>query len=268
MFCFPFRYIRLRTQKYRLPRLLPVAFEPLVLLGTEYRRREMSDIISHFNHAKGPSRRTMNIKPTVHKFALNWPVQVTEPVLWSTARCFESKEAGLKILSRKRATVVFETRGVVQVFDPVLGGLTKYCEQHKWENLKSCALFSIQSKAGPGLPCAKEVRRMVVNMPVVSCLTEDSVDAEFRKCERKPQSQLVKDIVSLNTGALSRIAFFHPATFTRFDVTVAVTRFLRTKKNTLQYKHKTENKIYSCVEGKVFEPFHEESKTYLSYGTV
>ena len=33
-------------------------------------------------------------------------------------------------------------------------GSTQYCDQHKWENLKGCALFSIVGLTEPVLPIA------------------------------------------------------------------------------------------------------------------
>ena len=36
--------------------------------------------------------------------------------------------------------------------------MTRYCEQHKWDSLKGCALFSIVGCVGPDLVLALENR--------------------------------------------------------------------------------------------------------------
>ena len=77
-------------------------------------------------------------------------------------------------------------------------GTTAYCEQHKWDNMKACALFSIVGAAVTAHPVASETRRIVVSLPVSASLADDegkSGEQIFHKCERKTQADLIQVIV-------------------------------------------------------------------------
>merc|ERR1711963_574132 len=144
----------------------------------------------------------------------------------------------------------------------------------KWDTLRGCALFSIVAATNQVLLRCVTSKPFVVNFPVEATLGEEVARNEpvFTKCERKPQSQLVKDVVSYRTGSLSRITFHYPPTFTDHDVVLIYTRFMRTKKDRDRYKFKQEEIIGNVIEGKVND--RRESKSngneigYLSYGTV
>ena len=127
----------------------------------------------------------------------------------------------------------------------------------------------------------------------------------FSKCERKPQSQLVKvpasqcvtviisaniyfpqDMVQYNIGSLSRITFHYPPTFTERDVVLIisrsdifyrsfcslhaknVSRFMRTKKDRDRYKFKQDEIIANVIEGKANDRRESKVNIPLSYGTV
>ena len=86
-------------------------------------------------------------------------------------------------------------------------------------------------------------RALVVNLPFEATLGEEVAQNEpiFSKCERKPQSQLVKvnfittssvvililicqDVIALSTGSLSRITFHYPPTFSSHDIVLIISR--------------------------------------------
>ena len=88
--------------------------------------------------------------------------------------------------------------------------------------------------------------QLVYNLATEASLGEVVASNEpvFSKCERKPQSQLVKvpassqcvtviisaniyfpqDMVQYNIGSLSRITFHYPPTFTERDVVLIISR--------------------------------------------
>ena len=88
-------------------------------------------------------------------------------------------------------------------------------------------------------------RALVVSLPVEAKLGEEVADNEpiFSKCERKPQSQLVKasfliwkpvennleiicqDVIAYSTGSLSRITFHYPPTFSSHDIVLIISRY-------------------------------------------
>ena len=68
-------------------------------------------------------------------------------------------------------------------------GITRYCEQHKWDSLKGCALFSIVGSTGPDLALAFENRLesrgyMVLNPCGVRPKMATPVVKPSRKCKK------------------------------------------------------------------------------------
>ena len=149
--------------------------------------------------------------------------------------------------------------------------------------------------------------QLVHSLATESTLGEEVASNEpvFSKCERKPQSQLVKvpasqcvtviisaniyfpqDMVQYNIGSLSRITFHYPPTFTERDVVIIisrcdflqflcvvltiknVSRFMRTKKDRDRYKFKQDEIIANVIEGKANDRRESKVNIPLSYGTV
>ena len=90
--------------------------------------------------------------------------------------------------------MTIDSLSVVTITSPGTSGTTTYCEQHKWDSLKGCALFTVVGQAKHEFPTGKENKLLVINLPCEASLGDDiaKTDHVFTKCERKPQSQLVQ----------------------------------------------------------------------------
>ena len=120
--------------------------------------------------------------------------------LWETVKpinvAVRKKTELFAPMSRGRATIIIEGLLVATIISPGTSGSTAYCEQHKWDHLKGCALFG---NVGPPtelfLPAEVE-SAFVINLPkqVILESSEEIQEQVFFKCERTPQSQLVKVI--------------------------------------------------------------------------
>ncbi|XP_023349141.1 uncharacterized protein LOC111717912 isoform X2 [Eurytemora carolleeae] len=246
---------KIKPIDYLIPGILPTREIILALEAVEYRRRELTDIIAHFSKEIKTKKKAHTVKPIEHgkgekgESKYSYGLVTRSNALWETVKPInvavrmktEMFSSNLHIPIRAKVSV--DSLYVAITTCPGSVGSTQYSEQHKWEHLKGCALFSIVGLSEPVLSIAVQNRLLVVSLPTEEVLAQEQADATFTKCERKPQSQLVKDMITTSSGSLSRISFHTQITFNYFDAVMLVTRFLRTKKNATRYKWKREEVI-------------------------
>ena len=201
--------VRVNPVSYKAPRMTSQQDSQMVLECVEYRKRELVDIIAHFSKdGEQKKRKSCHVKPQLHGSEkggpANYALLVRSNAPWETVKPFnvavkkktELFDAPKAPLVPGRAKVVYEAAlMVVLTTSPGTCGTTAYCEQHKWDNLKACALFSIVGSAVDAHPTASETRRLVISLPVSASLGDDegkSGEQIFHKCERKTQADLIK----------------------------------------------------------------------------
>ena len=196
----------IKVSKYKLPKIATQEEIIPMFECIEFRRRELPDIIAHFNKDKEKiKKKSVHVKPTIHgltdskhSFALvtrtNAVWETVKPINVEVKKKTELFAPKATPAMSGRAKVIMECLCVAVVTSPGTSGTTAYCEQHKWNNMKGCALFSVAGEVNYNFPTGKENKVIVVNMPVEALLGEDvaKTDHVFTKCERKPQSQLVQ----------------------------------------------------------------------------
>ena len=204
---------KLKPVSYKSPRMTFQQEAKMVLECVEYRKRELVDIIAHFSKdGEQKKRKSCHVKPVLHGVekggksseASSFALVVRTDAPWETVKPFnvavkkktELFDAPKTPLAPGRAKVLYEPALMVAVTtSPGTCGTTAYCEQHKWDNLKACALFSIVGAAVTAHPTAAETRRIVVSLPISASLQDDegkSGDQIFHKCERKTQADLIQ----------------------------------------------------------------------------
>ena len=172
----------------------------------EFRRQELPDIIAHVSKEKEKEKlkkKAVRIKPTLHGLTDSklLAVIVRNNIPWETVKPFNvavKKKTELfapksSPISPGRAKVIMNCLSVAMITSPGTCGTTAYCEQHKWNSLKGCALFTVAGQVQHNMGTVT-TRLLIINMPLMLTLAEDTVKEEqvFTKCERKPQSQLVQ----------------------------------------------------------------------------
>ena len=191
--------------RYKSARAVAICQEVFVLDCTEFRKRELPDIIAHFNkdkektkkkpcHAKAVIFGLNDTKSDRYSFAL----VTRSKALWETVKpinvAVKMKTELFAPKIRDHAMIVIEGLMVATIISPGTSGSTAYCEQHKWDHLKGCALFGNIEPTDELHTSARVGALTVINFPQESVLesSEDLEEQMFYKCERKPQSQLVK----------------------------------------------------------------------------
>ena len=127
-------------------------------------------------------------------------------------RCTREDEAGgvassgLQTVLQCRASVTVGCLSVVSITSPGTSGTTAPCSQHRWEQLRGCALFSTVGRSSVVEHRAVVRRVLVVSLPAMVILRheEDSKLSQqsFSLCDRVPQSQLVQVTTSRQAGRL------------------------------------------------------------------
>ena len=189
-------------------KLATVAIEntiTMVLECEDVRRQELPDIIAHVSKEKEKEKlkkKAVHIKATLHGLTDSklLAVIVRNNIPWETVKPFNvavKKKTELfapksSPITPGRAKVSINTLSVAMITSPGTCGTTAYCEQHKWDSMKGCALFTVAGKVQHHMGTV--TRLLVINMPLMLTLGEDTVREEqvFTKCERKLQSQLVQ----------------------------------------------------------------------------
>ncbi len=272
-----------------------------VLSTVEFRRTEkveLTSIIAQFN--KTEKRKFCHAKLVIH--GLNDPkgerfcyaLTTRSDSTFATVRpinvAVKKKTELFAPKLRGRATVSIDSLMVAVVTAPGTSGTTSVARAERGQD-RGCALFG---RVGPGQEVtgrARPVRRLVVSLPVTAIMDTDSETsdkAQFTKCDRVPQSQIVQVntnlrhvgiyrayvsmqmILSSHMGTLSRISFHHPPVFHYQDVVITIARFLRTKKDLNKFKFKQEefiSRVVSEVSGDDSNNKDGDGK-FLSYGTV
>ena len=202
---------KVKPLSYKTPRMTFQQESVMVLECVEYRKRELVDIIAHFSKdGEQKKRKSCHLKPKLHgterggdmlSFALinrtNAPWETVKPFNVAVKKKTElfDKPQNAQV-EKGRARVAYEpAHAVVLTMSPGTCGTTAYCEQHKWDNIKACALFSIVGAAVNELPMGEDNKRLLVSLPVEASLGDDegkSGEQIFHKCERKSQSDLIK----------------------------------------------------------------------------
>ena len=204
---------KLKPVSYKSPRMTFQQEALMVLECVEYRKRELVDIIAHFSKdGEQKKRKSCHVKPVLHGVekggksseASSFALVIRTDAPWETVKPFnvavkkktELFDAPKTPLAPGKAKVLYEPALMVAVTtSPGTCGTTAYCEQHKWDNLKACALFSIVGAAVTAHPTAFETRRIVVSLPVSASLADDEGNTGeqiFHKCERKTQADLIQ----------------------------------------------------------------------------
>jgi hypothetical protein len=205
--------VRVKPVRYKAPRVTFQQEALMVLECVEYRKRELIDIIAHFSKGEGEQkkRKACHVKPVLHgmekgndKGGSSVAVIIRSNAPWETVKPFNvavKKKTELFDTPKApilpgRAKVVYEsTLSTAVTTNPGTCGTTAYCEQHKWDSMKACALFSIVGAAVTAHPTAAETRRLVVSLPVIASLGDDegkSGEQVFHKCEHQTQADLVQ----------------------------------------------------------------------------
>ena len=176
-----------------------------VLSTVEYRRAEkveLSSIIAQFNKTDRAKKKFCHAKLVIH--GLNDPkgerccyaLVTRSDSTFATVRpinvAVKKKTELFAPKLRGRATVSIDSLMVAVVTAPGTCGTTSAAQGERGD--RGCALFS---RVGPGqeLTRARLVRRLVVSLPVMAIMDTDSEasdKAQFTKCDRVPQSQIVQ----------------------------------------------------------------------------
>ena len=69
--------------------------------------------------------------------------------------------------------MIIEGLSVATITSRGASGTTAYCEQHKWDSMKGCALFSVVGESKNNFPMGKENKLLVINMPFEASLGDD-----------------------------------------------------------------------------------------------
>ena len=154
--------LKITPTQYKLCRQITEQVEVTVFECVEFRKRELPDIIAHFSKDKEKTKRkTVHVKQSLHGVTDSktdrylFAVITRTNDLWQTVKPIN---VAVKIktelfapksnpIVKVRAKVSFEPFLVAITRCPGTSGSTAYCEQHKWESLKGCALFSIVGKS-------------------------------------------------------------------------------------------------------------------------
>ena len=222
-------YRKVRPLNYKPARMTFQQEVVLVLECVEYRKRELTDIIAHFSKdGEQKKKKTYHVKPVLHGTEMtgdrfSYALINRTNAAWETVKPFnvavrkktELFDTPQKTYLPGRAKVTMEpARMVVLTMSPGTCGTTAYCEQHKWDNMKACALFSIVGAAVTALPMAAEAKRMVINLPTEGSLgEEEGREHIFISCERKAQSDLIQ-VIGV-TGSLCNLQSI-PCALSRF----------------------------------------------------
>ena len=154
--------LNLKPSKYKLSKQAVEQESTTIYECVEYRKRELPDIIAHFSKDKEKTKKkSLHVKPTVHgltdskteRYVYALITRRTD-ALWETVKPIN---VAVKIktelfapksnpISKVRAKVSFIPMNVAVITNSGYCGTTAYCEQHKWDNLKGCALFGIVGK--------------------------------------------------------------------------------------------------------------------------
>ena len=154
--------LNLKPSKYKLSKQAVEQESSTIYECVEYRKRELPDIIAHFSKDKEKTKKkSLHVKPTVHGLTDSKTGQYVYALitrrtdaLWETVKpinvavkikteLFAPKSAPI---TKVRAKVSFILLNVAIITNPGYCGTTAYCEQHKWDNLRGCALFGIVGK--------------------------------------------------------------------------------------------------------------------------
>ena len=153
--------LKITPTKYKLCRQSTEQEEVTVYECVEFRKRELPDIIAHFSKDKEKTKRkTAHVKQSLHGVTDSktdrylFAVITRTNDLWQTVKPIN---VAVKIktelfapksnpIVKVRAKVSIEPFFVAITRCPGTSGSTAYCEQHKWDSLKGCALFSIVGK--------------------------------------------------------------------------------------------------------------------------
>ena len=123
-----------------------------------FKKRELPDIIAHFSKDKEKTRKkSAHVKQTLHGLTDSKADRYLFAVITRTNDLWETVKpinVAVKIktelfapksnpIVKVRAKVSFCLFSVAVTRCPGTLGSTSYCEQHKWDSLRGCALFSI-----------------------------------------------------------------------------------------------------------------------------
>ena len=144
---------------YKSPRMTFQQEAKMVLECVEYRKRELVDIIAHFSKDKEKTKKktAAHVKASLHGVTDRltdrylFAVVTRTNDLWETVKPIN---VAVKIktelfapksnpIVRVRAKVSIEPLFVAVTRCEGTSGSTSFCDQHKWDALKGCALFSI-----------------------------------------------------------------------------------------------------------------------------
>ena len=178
-----------------------------VLSTVEFRRAEkveMSSIIAQFNKTDKAKKKLCHAKLVIHGlndpkgerfcYALITRSSATLATVRPINVAVKKKTELFAPKLRGRATVSIDSLMVAVVTAPGTCGTTRAATKEERGD-RGCALFG---RVGPGqeLSCqARLVRRLVLSLPVMAIMDTDSETsdkAQFTKCDRVPQSQIVQ----------------------------------------------------------------------------
>ena len=184
-----------------------VTSQAIVLSTVEFRRAEkveLSSIIAQFNKTDKAKKKLCHAKLVIH--GLNDPkgerfcyaLITRSSATFATVRpinvAVKKKTELFAPKLRGRATVSIDSLMVAVVTAPGTCGTTMAATKEERGD-RGCALFG---RVGPGqeVSCqARLVRRLVLSLPVMAIMDTDSETsdkAQFTKCDRVPQSQIVQ----------------------------------------------------------------------------
>ena len=211
--------------------LLPVQTETLVLESFQFKKSELNfnDLIAHFSKQDKGKRKPFHAKVYIH--GLNDPkserfcyaVLTRSDAMWETVRpinvAVKKKTELFAPKLRGRASVTVGCLNVVSITSPGTSGTTAPCSQHRWEQLRGCALFSTVGRSSLVEHRAVVRRVLVVSLPAMVILRheEDSKLSQqsFSLCDRVPQSQLVQVTTSRQAAWVISIFIFNFRKFYR-----------------------------------------------------
>ena len=151
--------LKITPTKYKLSRHTTEQELITVYECVGFRKRELPDIIAHFSNDKEKTKKksTAHVKQSLHGVTDSKTDRYLFAVITRTNDLWETVKpinVAVKIktelfapksnpIVKVRAKVSFEMFSVAITRCEGTSGSTSHCEQHKWDALKGCALFSI-----------------------------------------------------------------------------------------------------------------------------
>lgn len=150
--------LNILPSKYKLSRHSVEQEDVTIYECVEFRKRELPDIIAQFSKDKEKTKKkSLHVKPTIHGLTDAKTERYVYALITRTNDLWETVKpinVAVKIktelfapksspIVKGRAKVSFNLVHVAITTSPGTSGTTAVCDQHKWDDIKGCALFSV-----------------------------------------------------------------------------------------------------------------------------